>query len=483
MLLSAGMANANYEQLLSPARLRETTDKSRDRNLEVFSDKGRIVRSAPFRRLQSKAQVFSMARTGAVRTRLTHSLEVANYGEFIAEILAQRLVVRKRLSADLRLPFVQTVENACLLHDIGNPPFGHMGEYAIGRWFSANKKMLTKHWTGPNRISPADAERYLTAYANFDGNPHGFRIITRLQWLSDEYGMNLSCSLLASYLKYLGTRPEKGKRFRKKIGYFPSEEGVVKSVWQRIGLNTDDAGLPTQRHPLAFVMEAADDIAYCFSDIEDAIEKHVVSEDEFFSWMKSKGANLNKWVRQAKRQKYMMAQGAFHLFRLGISKYLVESAVKAYLKNEGSILDGSMDKSLFDTDTKSKRWLDLLREFSSAKVYTSREAIDTELVGLNAITGLLDEYKPMMLLTTRQFEELSDKNNRDRLSRFPILSLLFCLLPAKHLLWYMWSKDTTPKLEPIHRTQLVVDYVAGMTDSHVLKIFNMMNGAQQFGVE
>src|SRR5437667_2956927 len=120
---------AIYRRLLSPKRRRDTRDPDRkkdlDLDLETFSDKGRIVRSSPFRRLQGKAQVFSMARTGAVRTRLTHSIEVGNYGELIAETLTRRLVKRGSLPPDLRFPFVQTVENACLLHDIGNPPFGH----------------------------------------------------------------------------------------------------------------------------------------------------------------------------------------------------------------------------------------------------------------------------------------------------------------------------------------------------------------------
>jgi|SRR5712664_107596 len=474
---------ATYKRVLSSERLRDTTDKTRDRDLETFSDKGRIVRSAPFRRLQSKAQVFSMARSGAVRTRLTHSLEVGNYGELIAETLARRLVDRGSLPANLRFSFVQTVENACLLHDIGNPPFGHMGEYAIREWFKVNKKPLIDRWVSLNKLTGDEAERHLEAYANFDGNPHGFRIITRLQWLSDEYGMNLTCSLLAAYLKYLGTQPEKEKRFRKKIGYFRSEEEVVKSVWQRLALRTDDNGLPAQRHPLTFVMEAADDIAYCLSDIEDAIEKHVVTEGKFLTWIRSKRVKLGKRVRDIKKHKYLMENGAYHFFRLGLSRDLVKRAVNAYLLNEDQILDGSMDKSLFGTDSEATRWLDLLKEFSSINVYTSREAIDTELVGLNAITGLLDQFRPILLLTTKEFNKLSSTNNKDRLSNYPILSLLFCLLPKKHWLAYRWYRDKIPKLEPVFRTQLVVDYVAGMTDSHVLKIFNMLSGTQQFGLE
>ncbi len=116
-------------------------------------------------------------------------------------------------------------------------------------------------------------------------------------------------------------------------------------------------------------------------------------------------------------------------------------------------------------------------------VYTSREAIDSELGGLNAITGILDAYRKIMLLTTGEFLKLSDKNNIERLSVYPIDSLLYSLLPEKHKQAYNWSRSQNAALEPIYRTQLVVDYVAGMTDSHALTIFNMINGSQQFAIE
>jgi dGTPase len=474
----------DYERLLSSQRLRPTRDDKRagDLNLETFSDKGRIVRSAPFRRLNSKAQVFSMARSGAVRTRLTHSLEVANYGELIADPLARKLVTNGSLPATLRLAFVQMVENSCLLHDIGNPPFGHMGEYAIQQWFTEKKPELVSSWVALGKLTREEAESHLDPYTHFDGNPHGFRIITRLQWLNDEYGMNLTCSLLASYLKYLGTQPESG-RFRKKTGYFSSEEGVVKSVWKKLGLRTDTEGLPDQRHPLTFVMEAADDIAFCLSDIEDALEKRVVTEAEFIAWMKTKNYRLENLISEATKQSNLVRNGTYHLFRLERSKELVESAVNAYLQYEDKILHGLMEKSLLSVDPEAKRLLELLKEFCVRHVYTSREAIDTELVGLNAITGVLNAYFPVMCMTTEQFKEISNIDNKDRLSNFPIPSLLYSLLPEKHRLAYKWYKEQNPRFEPVYRAQLVVDYVAGMTDSHVLKIFNMINGSQQFGLE
>jgi dGTPase len=489
-----------YEKLLSRERLRPTTDEIRrerkDYDFETLSDRARIVRSSPFRRLQSKAQVFSMARSGDVRTRLTHSIEVADYGALIAETLARELVSSGSLPEELRFPFIQTVENACLLHDIGNPPFGHMGEHAIQEWFSTNKRRLKTHWIDLNELTGEEAERHLKAYANFDGNPQGFRIAVRLQLLNDEFGMNLTCALLASYLKYLGDQPDDKVKFRKKIGYFPSEAEVVQDVWGKLKLPLEPDGRPQRRHPLAYLMEAADDIAFCLSDIEDALERSIVSEDKYLQWMLApeiSNPQLQRAIARAEEIKAeaatqalklpLVKNGTYHLFRLNLSKSLVTWAVEAYIANEDRVLNGSMATSLLDANPEARRLLEAQKEFCSRYVYTSREAINTELAGLNAIKGLLNAYEKIIFMSTKEFEELSNENSRDRLKKYPIDSLLFTLLPEKHRLFYQWCKKREPKLEPVFRTQLIVDYISGMTDSHVLKIFNMINGTQQFGVE
>src|SRR5262249_18405656 len=149
--------------------------------------------------------------------------EVSNYGELIAGEIAKRLIAKKSLSQDLLLPFVQTAENACLLHDIGNPPFGHMGEYAISKWFEANRAELAARWGKDSEMTETEANEQLQPFQSFDGNPQGFRIITRLQWFRDEYGMNLTCGLLGAYTKYLADSPNSDSPFNKKIGFFPSE--------------------------------------------------------------------------------------------------------------------------------------------------------------------------------------------------------------------------------------------------------------------
>jgi dGTPase len=313
--------------------------------------------------------------------------------------------------------------------------------------------------------------------------------LVSLQWFHDQYGLNLTISLLAAYLKYLGEQPE-SEKFRKKVGYFPSERKLVEEIWKALNLKTDTKGSPAQRHPLAFVMEAADDISYCLSDIEDAIEQGVVSEDLFLSWIKSNGISVTgvkrqseKYKKSRKKEDALTKNGTFHIFRIKYSGDLVNRAVESYLEYEDQILNGKMKTSLLGADSTATKLLDLLKAFSAAHVYTSREAIESELGGLNAIKGLLDAYKPMLQLTTDEFKRLREPGSIERLRKYPTLALLASLLPNKHVTAYEWFAAKDVDLEPLYRTQLVVDYIAGMTDSHVLKIFNIVNGTQQFGIE
>ena len=472
-----------YRRLLSGERLRITRVRRGTHALEAVSDKSRIIGSPAFRRLAGKAQVFSLARSGSVRTRLTHSIEVSNYGELIAESIADKLVRTKRLNVEHRLAFIQTVENACLMHDIGNPPFGHMGEYAISQWFRENRGDLSKHWVELGRMTLSEAERYLAAFEQFDGNPQGLRIVTRLQWHADEHGLNLTSSLLAAYTKYLGETSETTSRLRKKIGYFPSEQRAIEQVWRNLGLRTRADGSPDQRHPLAFVMEAADDIAFCLSDIEDALERGVVSESELLERLRGP---LKKYVRdaegRAKTTRSLMAQNStYHLIRLAISSDLVKAAVDSYESHEELILAGTMLSSLLSTNKAAQRTLGALRIIAEEFVYTSREVVEPELGGLAALKALLNAFKPMLLLDTQAFEMLGDPERSDRFRAQPINVLLRSLLPPRQMLAYLWQTKKEPKLEPVHRTQLVVDYISGMTDEYALRIVDMIGGTVRAG--
>lgn len=239
------------------------------------SDRARLIYSAPFRRLQQKAQVFSLEGNSAVRSRLTHSIEVAHIGRYIIAEICNRFEKdgnqQKKFWKENSLALSNIVETACLMHDIGNPPFGHFGEAAISNWA---KSETTKNILCES-LSVEYPKKYdyspLKDFEYFDGNPQGFRIITKLQGDDGFYGFNLTYVQLASFLKYTHSPSSKlnnpNAPFSKKIGFFDTEKDIIVSAWNSLGIKHHN------RHPLGFLMEASDDISYCISDIEDGIEK------------------------------------------------------------------------------------------------------------------------------------------------------------------------------------------------------------------
>ena len=182
------------------------------------------------------------------------------------------------------------MESACLLHDIGNPPFGHLGEFAIQHWFATPPEKVLGIWSR-NGIAGKAAQLHFAGFEKFDGHAQGFRIVSKLQWLDNPDGLNLTGTLLASILKYLSPSPPEQRPFARRVGFYEFESDLVVKIWKDLGLKMNSSGLPLQRHPFAFIMEAADDIAYCVNDIEDAIEKRVVSAERFWrAWKASSRA-------------------------------------------------------------------------------------------------------------------------------------------------------------------------------------------------
>lgn len=459
-----------YQALISPARIRPSAFPERDLETNMLSDKTRIVTSSAFRRLQTKAQVFSLERNASVRTRLTHTLEVAMFGELIAGKVFTLSVEKGLIDDSLRVPFIKTVENACLLHDIGNPPFGHLGEFAIRDWFFKAAEDLKGRWA--SRIADREVENHYDSFRYFDGNPQGLRIVARLQWLRDEYGLNLTCTLLATMMKYLGTRPSQARPFAKKIGFFETERTIVGKVWKTLGLPLEAGdGDPLSRHPLAFLMEAADDIAYCVSDIEDAIEKEIVTDEAFFDQLEG---DLKKYIPD---HKPVMASknSRFIDFRVGLTRNLVETAARVYVERAEEILAGQFGIPLLEVDDEAKAYLNQLKDFSRKHIFTSREAVEVELSGFKVVQTLLEGFRRLFFLSTDQFTRLLD--DRYGYGEMALERRLLSLLPNKHVLVYRHQVDAEPLLEPILRAHLLVDYISGMTDSHAVKIFNMLTGA------
>jgi dGTPase len=261
---------AAWQRFTSVERLRPTRvtgPTPLDARTEFENDFDRVIFSSSFRRLRNKAQVFSLEPHDFVRTRLTHSIEVSTIGRSLGEGAAAALQERYPALHILSPRDVGAiVATACLLHDIGNPPFGHSGEKAIGGWFALNTESGMKLKLGD------DQEKFDVTM--FEGNAQAFRIATRLQWSGQDFGMNLTVATLSTLIKYpcASNRVQpSGPKPLKKFGYFKADAPTFQTVRSLTGL-----GDGVRRHPLTYLMEAADDIAYATGDIEDVLKKGFV---------------------------------------------------------------------------------------------------------------------------------------------------------------------------------------------------------------
>ncbi len=503
-----------YDRLIIGVRHRASGVKKRTLEEEADSDRGRVLFSAPFRRLQNKAQVFSLESNAAVRSRLTHSLEVSSIGRFVAQqaIAAFGSNERNALGiAGKERPLITFVETACLLHDLGNPPFGHFGEIAISDWFHSNEGFLRPGTIGgaPRR----EWEKFYADFRHFDGNPQGLRISTKLQPSkpNDLCGLNLTATTIAATLKYPWTTEWVGKKLPggtddcKKAGYFQTEKEVVDWICANLSLD------PGTRHPLVYLMEAADDIAYCLSDIEDGIEKGLISGPQFGDYMmkmlrrsklfsKAKGKDrsdvtaislaligLKKLAPEVSGVSVEQVT-TMHDFRSAVIRLLVRHASCMFRDNQDSILKGSAGALLRNCGA----WpvLKALNDFAVSHLYSSMIVRNREITAQAVISGLLDAYRPLMKCDRSRFKKALDGQRRDDGGR-PIGrdSSLIRRVSRKFLGVYNESvrkmeqqlKGDTGAInvmERIHRMRLIVDHVSGMTDEFALQTYQLISGTQ-----
>ncbi len=347
--------------LLQEKRLRPPSNGYRGLLIESESDKGRVVNSSAFRRLQQKAQVFPLEPNAAVRTRLTHSIEVSQVGRH----LAQKVI--EKVGSDIKdygvlAALVNSIETACLLHDIGNPPFGHLGESAIKEWFKANQ---------PQHID----------LANFDGNPQGFRLISFLAG-TDDFGFNLTSTLLLSTVKYpwdIGSRPKKAK-----IGIFTSDLQNYTSAC------TDLDWKPGQKFPFMQLMDTADEIAYSMSDLEDGLEKQIISiydlKREFGEERFKKPESISPFLR----------------FKTSIINDAVNLSADTFASHLDDIMNGK-DTKLIDPRSDIGDLLKNIKSFAIENIYSHESAEKVELAGRSVIKGLFKHFGELLLLPEEDF--------------------------------------------------------------------------------
>lgn len=450
---------------------------SSDLDWSVESDRGRIISAPAFRRLQKRTQVFALELNAAVRSRLTHSLEVSQTARFIAKTILKKLD-DENLN-NMENAFISTCEMASLLHDIGNPPFGHFGETAINEWMEKCCDNNLMNLYGNEKLK----EKLKKDLCSYDGNAQAIRVVHKLQRL------NLSYSQTASIIKYTrGAFEDKSgdnsfSYLEKKPGYYFSEKDFVDKLSETLEI------LPGHRFPLTYIMEAADDISYLSADIEDAVDKGILTLDKIYELIKQESYKVNQkygtnetMLLDLVETNYFKAKEKedepyqFNMFltltRAQLIYRLVEYVSDLYIKHHDDIFRGSFNNALLEYDKlhECSIAIEILQNISYEHIYTHAHVQELEIKGYSIIQGLFDIYEPLLKLTTYEFEMLL---NGERVNCL-ICKNLLSRLSKKHVVAYKKSvgalkdNDNEDVLEWYYRARLVIDYISGMTDDYSL---------------
>jgi dGTPase len=445
--------STEWGQLLSADRLgrkRKPTPLDPARS-EFRRDADRITFSTAFRRLQDKTQVFPLADNDYVRTRLTHSLEVSSVGRSLGARVGAVLCQRHRLAAH-GSDFGDIVAAAALAHDLGNPPFGHSGEDAIRHWF-AKSSVAHEAKTGLDFAQRADLERY-------EGNAQGFRLITRLQMPDNPGGLQLTHATLGAFTKYPreSTIPEIGIRGAsgKKFGFYQSEREHFASVAEVCGLirRAPEAAW-WARHPLAFLVEAADDICYRLVDFEDGYRLGHLGYEEvserFFALIPEK-------MHPKRLHEAHSANRRVQILRDIAIGRAIEECAEVFLESESAILGGMFDLPLIDAVPSNAAWA-AIEQRSIETIYATTRGVEIEAAGFEVLGGLLDIF----------VSALNDLATSERPS--PRSRKLLQLVPVETL-----GPNRTPDPDPYHRLLKMLDFVSGMTDSYAVTLYKKVRG-------
>lgn len=399
-----------WEQLLSLKRQGDTSKRLRieqdETRLGFEVDYDRIIFSSAFRSLQDKTQVIPLSKTSFVHTRLTHSLEVSVVGRSLGRMVGKQILERHPSLSTIHgyhfNDFGAIVAAACLAHDIGNPPFGHSGEQSIGDYFLNGNGLRFK--------DQLTAKQYQDLI-DFEGNANGFKILTETK-NGVIGGLRLSYATLGAFTKYpKESLPKKPTQHiaDKKYGVFQADTHFFKEVTEELGLLSKKDGR-FARHPLTFLVEAADDICYTLIDFEDGINLGLIEEEKALEYL------LKLVAHKLQRKKYTQLTKSkdrlAYLRSLAIST-LIDEAVTIFLENETAILEGTFSHSLLEKSS-YKAQIDDIIKVSIEKVYQSHEVVEKEIAGYTILSTLLDvytqAYERKSLGNTTHYDRLLIKN-------------------------------------------------------------------------
>ncbi len=433
-----------WEQLISDKRLgmEEFHDPRRHSRSDFQRDYDRMIFSSPFRRLQNKTQVFPLPGSIFVHNRLTHSLEVSSVGRSMANETADLLLVR-HTDPDVRRKLHNIgdiVAAACLCHDVGNPPFGHSGEKTISSFFSE----------GPGLSLRSEmTEQEWSDLIHFEGNANSFRLLTHRFAGRREGGFAMTYSTLASVVKYPYSSLEAGANG--KFGFFASEEEAYLKVANELGIPRIEDTSRFARHPLVYLMEAADDICYQIMDMEDAHKLKIVSTDEVKSLFMGFFGPEDHGRLERHIARLADPNEQIGYLRSNVIGKLVTACAEEFVNNEDSILSGTYSGSLIDNlgGTLGSGYRSC-SDAAYAKIYFAPEVADIEIAGNRILTYLLTQLTGAVLQPEKNYSRL-----------------LLGQMPQQY-------ETSAPTL--YGRIQSVLDHVSGMTDVYALNLYRKLNG-------
>lgn len=436
----------NWNSLLSAEREYREYKKTDIRNA-FQRDYDRIIFSNIFRRLQNKTQVFPLPGSRMVHNRLTHSLEVASVGRSIARIVSKNLCEKFGKEFLNEIYDIDTiVSSACLAHDLGNPPFGHSGEETIGSYFidGAGKDlkglMLEEQWSD---------------LISFEGNANAFRQLTHQFAGRRQGGMSLTYATLATLIKY--PYPSSYDNKKKKYNIFYSEIDTFKKVMDGCGIRCLDKEKNVySRHPLSYMMEAADDICYLILDMEDAHKRGIIATQKIDKSFTSFFKKEDEWFFERKNFIYDTVTDdneRMAFLRATVINKLVDCVANVFTDNYDDIMNGTFEKSLVShLPAYEKNALEKCRDFSLKNIYRHPSVVKVELTGFNIIGELTNEFVQAVLHPEKTY-------NKKLLSLIP-------------------DQFKSEKKDAYSQIQVALDFISNMTDLYAVQLYKDLRGME-----
>jgi dGTPase len=447
----------DWQQLLSDYRIGRKEQKQQEVHRPPWQyDHDRITFSSAFRRLQEKAQVFPLSSSDYVRTRLTHSLEAAGVARSLGNLVGHKLqsdrpdVWPKNVNP---LTFGMITSAAALAHDIGNPPFGHSGEDAIREWFKNSESV--------GKFANNFSERQRADFENFEGNAQGFRILVQLQMYREEGGMQLTAATLGAFTKYpaevrLAKDAVASSVSHKKFGFFQHDAQSFEEIALQLGLlKRDGARRCWARHPLAFIVEAADDICYRIIDSEDAVQQKLLDHKTIADLLGTiaGGDALGKSERKADSREQI------NYLRSKAIGQAVDEVADAFMTHHDEILAGKFDQNLVSV-CRCGEVFRQIRQLQKEHVFTNERVLRVEAAGFRVIGGLPEAFFNAVSDAFEKGGNAGTKNKK-----------LITLVPEQYI-----GPGRKISESPYLRLLRITDYVCGMTDSYALDLYRNISG-------